>query len=236
MKELEILIKMQQCDDIIGEKEILMQELPRELSSIKNDLEKANIQLSETEQKLEENITMQKLKELDIQSNIVKINKYKEQLLTIKTNKEYKALNSEVSHLENKNSETDDILIELMEEEANIRTQLTGDKRKQEIADGILKANEEKLNNKIKQVQKEIEQIRDERNEFAAKLPRQILKRYASLIKNKNRKAVVFNENNACSGCGFNIRPQLVIEINNKNRLVNCESCGRILVAKLVET
>jgi len=236
MKELEILIKMQKCDDIIGEKEILMQELPRELSSIKNDLEKANTQLSETEQKLEENITMQKLKELDIQINNVKINKYKEQLLTIKTNKEYKALNSEVSHLENKNSETDDILIELMEDEANIRTQLTGDKKKQEIADGVLKANEEKLNNKIKQVQKEIEQIRNERNEFASELPRQVLKRYASLIKNKNRKAVVFNENNACSGCGFNIRPQLVIEINNKDRLVNCENCGRILVSKPVET
>ena len=236
MKELDILIKMQQRDDIIGEKEILMQELPRELSSIKNDLEKANTHLSETEQRLEENLMMQKLKELDIQSNNVKINKYKEQLLTIKTNKEYKALNSEVSHLENKNSETDDILIELMEEEANIRIQLEKDIKNQEKADSVLKANEEKLNNKIKQVQKEIEQIRDERNEYASKLRQQILKRYASLIKNKNRKAVVFNENNACSGCGFNIRPQLVIEINNKDRLVNCESCGRILVAKPVKT
>ena len=82
----------------------------------------------------------------------------------------------------------------------------------------------------------EIEQIRDKRNEYATKLSRQILKRYASLIKNKNRKAVVFNENNACSGCGFSIRPQLIIEINNKVRLVHCESCGRILVAKPVET
>ena len=82
-------------------------------------------------------------------------------------------------------------------------------------------------------IRAELEQIRDERNEFAAKLPRQILKRYASLIKNKNRKAVVFNENNACSGCGYTIRPQVAIDIKEGISVIYCESCGRILVAHL---
>ena len=235
IKELEILNQMQKCDDIISEKGILTKTLPQELSSLIQNLEEANNNLARTENELEENLKFQKLKELDIKSNKDKIEKYKIQLLTIKTNKEYKALNSEISHLETKNSEIDDEQIVFMEEESNIRLQLEADKKVQKDAENELKANEEKLKKKIEEVEKEIAEIRNKRNLLAEGLPKQLVRRYAALIKNKGRKAVVFNENDACSGCGYQIRPQLVIEINEGKKSLNCESCGRVLVPKLIE-
>lgn len=227
-----ILIKMQNCDDLIGEKEILMQTLPQELNSLIQNLESANAQLETTEKKLEENQKTQKLKELDIKVNKEKIDKYKNQLLSIQTNKEYKALNSEVNHLEAKNTKIDDDLIDLMEEEANIRVQKQKDLAVQQKAAAELKANEEKLRLKIKEVEKEIAEIRAQRNEMASQLPHSMVKRYAALIKNKGRKAVVFNDNGTCSGCHYMIRPQQLIEINDGDHVVNCESCGRMLVFK----
>jgi len=234
IKELKILVNMQECDDIIGEKEILTKQLPEELSNLKQNLKTANNNLAETENSLDENLKSQKLKELDIKANNEKIEKYKNQLLTIKTNKEYKALNSEVSHLENKNSEIDDELIILMEEEVNINSQLEIDKKNQKKADDELKANEEKLRKKIEDVEKDIAEYRNKRNILAKELKPQLVRRYALLIKNKNRKAVVFSDNNACGGCGYNIRPQLIIEINEGQKIINCENCGRILVLKPV--
>ena len=234
IKELIILVKMQGCDDIIGEKEILTKQLPEELNNLKQNLETANNKLAETENALDENLKTQKLKELDIKANNEKIEKYKNQLLTIKTNKEYKALNSEVSHLENKNAEIDDELIILMEEEFNIIAQLEIDKKEQNKADDELKANEEKLRKKIEDVEKDIAEYRNKRNILAKELNPQLVRRYALLIKNKDRKAVVFSDNNACGGCGYNIRPQLIIEINEGQKIINCENCGRMLVSKPV--
>ena len=235
IKELELLNQMQKCDDIISEKGILTETLPQELNSLIQNLEESNKKLAQTENKLEENLKFQKLKELDIKSNKEKIEKYKNQLLMIKTNKEYKALNSEISHLETKNSEIDDDLIVLMEEETNIRLSLKEDEKVQKDAEDELKANEEKLKKRIEEVEKEIAEIRNKRNLLAEGLPRQLVRRYAALIKNKGRKAVVFNENDACSGCGYQIRPQLVIEINEGKKILNCENCGRMLVPKLIE-
>ena len=232
IKEIKILINMQECDDIIGEKEILTKQLPEELSNLKQNLETANNKLAKTENALDENLKTQKLKELDIKANNEKIDKYKNQLLIIKTNKEYKALNSEVSHLENKNSEIDDVLIVLMEEEVNIHAQLEINKKDQKKADDELKANEEKLRKKIEEVEKDIAEYRNKRNILAKDLNPQLVRRYALLIKNKSRKAVVFSDNNACGGCGYNIRPQLIIEINEGHKIINCENCGRILVSK----
>ena len=232
IKELKILVDMQECDDIIGEKEILTKQLPEDLSNLKQNLETANNKLVETENVLDENLKTQKLKELDIKANNEKIDKYKNQLLIIKTNKEYKALNSEVSHLENKNSDIDDELIVLMEEEVNIHAQLEINKKDQKKADNELKANEEKLRKKIEDVEKNIAEYKNKRNLLAKDLNPQLVRRYALLIKNKRRKAVVFSDNNACGGCGYNIRPQLIIEINEGQKIINCENCGRILVAK----
>lgn len=231
-KKIDILIEMQKCDDIIGDKEILMEKLPEELSSMQNNLALANAKLNDTQTLLDENMKTQKLKELEIKSNKEKIDKYKNQLLTIQTNKEYKALNSEVTHLENQNTAIDDDIIELMEEEATLRSQLEDDKKEQKKAQDQLSANEEKLKMKMNVVEKEIVEEREKRNQLATNLPRSMVKRYAALIKNKNRKAVVFEENGCCSGCHYVIRPQLIIEINNRKDVVNCESCGRMLVAK----
>ena len=234
-QKLVILIQMQQFDDVIGEKEILTRELPEELSSMKQNLENANNQLTETNHRLEENLKTQKLKELEIRSNKDKSDKYKNQLLTIQTNKEYKALNSEVSHLESLNTAIDDDLIVLMETEVNIRTELKEYEAVQKKAEDLLKANEEILKQKLNAVEKEIIEIRSKRNTLAKNLSTTMVRRYAALIKHKNRKAVVFNENGACSGCHYKIRPQMIIEIGEGNQVINCESCGRMLVAKPVK-
>ncbi len=226
---------MQKCDDIIGEKDKLLQELPKELSSMKNNLIEANNEFDTIKKSLEDNRKIQHLKELEIKGHKEKIAKYKNQLLTIKTNKEYKALNSEVNHLEAKIAEIDDELIVYMEKENLLKTELEECKKVQKAAADVMAANEELLQKKIDDVEAEIKELRDDRNAYAKNLSRSMIKRYASLIKNKGRKAVVFNENNACSGCGFTLRPQQIIEIAQGKKIMNCENCGRILAPNLEE-
>ncbi len=232
-KQLEILIQMQKFDTVIGEKNILTKELPQQLNSLKQSLKDADEAAAATKIELDENLRDQKLKELDIADNNTKSDKYKNQLLTIETNKEYKALNSEINHLEKLNSEIDDELIGLMEVESELKERLEEEKKAQKKASDELKANEEKLEKEIQKVQKDIEDLKSKRNVLAIELPRDLIRRYAALIKNKNRKAVAFNDNNACSGCGYTIRPQVAIDIKEGESVIYCESCGRILVAHL---
>lgn len=233
-KVIDFLIQMQSCDDIIGEKEALLNQLPEQLNSLKENLAATTQVVEDRKLSLEDNLKKQKMKELEIKSNQEKINRYKNQLLTIQTNREYKALNSEVTHLEMINTSIDDEIIELMEAEHNLREQLSKDIASLGEAQKQLNDNEDKLRLQIKEVEKNINEVRDKRNKLAENVPVTIVKRYAALIKHKNRKAVVFEIDGSCSGCHYVIRPQQIIEINNKNQLVGCENCGRILVAKPV--
>lgn len=231
-EDLKKLIRMQSFDDRIGELEAQKAELPRQLDSMKSNLIEAESKVEQTKAAIEENKKNQKLKELDIQGHKDKIAKYENQLLDIKTNKEYKALNSEIQHLKEQIAKLDDAIIEMMEGENQLRAQLDEDEAAKKAAQKNLDDNEDKLNQQLAQVEKDIEKLRNDRNELAKLLPKTLVKRYVLLIKNKQRKAVVFKENDACNGCGFRIRPQLAIEISRGAKIISCENCGRILVQK----
>ncbi len=233
VKILVSLIQMQRYDDVIGEKEVLKKRLPMQLEELEKNVSNARKNYEDTKKELNSNLMERDKLELEQESNKEKMEKYDSQLSLIKTNKEYKALNNEIDGLKEKNSEIDDQILDLIDREEKIREVLKEKKQELEDAEAELNEKEDRLRKKIISVEKDIEATREKRNEIAKTLPTNIVTRYASLIKNKNRKAVVFvNTNNGCGGCGFSIRPQLLIDINRKDTIISCESCGRMIVDK----
>jgi len=233
VKILIALIRMQRYDDIIGEKEVLKKRLPMQLEELEKNVTNAKKNFEDVKKELNTNLMDRDKLELEQETNKEQINKYETQLSMIKTNKEYKALNNEIDGLKGKNSAIDDQILEMIDQEEELKKLLEVKKNELEAAEGELNKNEDILRKKIISVDKEIEQTRAKRNEIAKTLPTNIVSRYGSLIKNKNRKAVIFlNTNNGCGGCGFSVRPQLLIDINRKDSIVSCESCGRMIVDK----
>jgi hypothetical protein len=233
VKILVALIRMQRFDDRIGEKEVLKKRLPMQLEELQKNVSTAKNNLEEAKKELNTNLMERDRLELEQESNKEMINKYETQLSMIKTNKEYKALNNEIDKLKEKNSEIDDQLLTLIDQEEELREIEKERKKELKEAEAELDAKEDDLRKKIVAVDKDIEKTRTDRNEIAKTLPKNIVTRYGTLIKNKNRKAVVYlNSNCGCGGCGFSVRPQLLIDIGRKDTIVSCESCGRMIVDK----
>lgn len=231
IKILTALVQMQQLDDIITENEALKRRIPLQLEELEKNLISAQADVDEVKKNLDKNNKERDKIELDVAANNEHIEKYEVQLAQIKTNKEYKALNDEIEFLKEKNSAIDDKLIELLDEEQTIRELLQEKKAKLESAQNELEEKADVLKKKIVKIEQDIEKTKERRKDYAKNLPVQLIKRYANLITHKNRKAVVgVNSSNGCGGCGFSIRPQLLIDINKKDDLVSCESCGRIII------
>jgi predicted nucleic acid-binding Zn-ribbon protein len=222
---------MQRLDNIIGEKEVLKKRIPLQLEELEKNVAEAKKKVDDAKKTLDSNAKSRDTLEVEVKSNLEKIAKYEGQLPSIKTNKEYKALNSEIDQLKEKNVKIDDKVIDLMDEEQGLKDKYQLAKDELTGAENELHAKEADLRKQIVNVDKQISDTRDERNDIAKSLPINIVKRYASLINNKNRKAVVFvNKNKGCGGCGFSIRPQLLIDIACKESIVSCESCGRMII------
>lgn len=231
LKTLKILVEMQNFDDQIGEKNILKESLPKQLDKLFTNMDTAKNNYNLVKEEIDKILVTSKKKELEQQSNNQQIDKYENQLLLIKTNKEYKALNSEIKNLKDKNSEIDTQLIELMEAESEMKKELEEKTHELKKAENDIKEQEDAIKNEIKKVDADIESLKEARNKIASQLPVSIIKKYGSLIKHKNRKAVAhITSHKGCSCCGFIIRPQSLIDVNRQDKLIYCENCGRIII------
>lgn len=234
--QLRTLAQMQKLDNQIGSLRMLQQELPQELNEIIDHVEQATANMLNSETERAEIAKKQRTLETDIKQHQDQIKKYSTQLAEIKTNKEYKALNSEIAYLKEKISDLESQELELMDAEAAAKKKVEEDKQELARAEQDKRDREGELRAKIESLEGEIEAIRAERIKLAHTLPQSLVKNYASMIKNRNNLAVVYNVNGACGGCGYVIRPQLRIELQLRNKINYCESCGRIVIEEFVDT
>lgn len=230
LKELEILCEMQEFDDKIQAAIREKKKLPRLLNELEEKVKREEEGIANLRQRLEQNRHEQKRLELDIAENNERINKYERQLLEVKTNKEYKALNSEITSVKEQNAQIEEQLIELMEEETALRNEekkigAEVQKHKEE-----LDAEKEKIEKKMAVLDKEIAENEKKKKELSKNIPELLYRRYDRLIKHKNGKAIATVENGVCSGCHLRIRPQILLEVSKQDSIVTCENCSRILV------
>lgn len=228
--QLRTLARMQLLDDQIGKLKLLQAELPKQLNSILEQVEQATANLLVTETERAELGKKQRALELEIKGHQEQIKKYATQLTDIKTNKEYKALNSEIAYLKEKISALESTELELMDQDTVYKSKVETDKQALATAEALQKEKEGDLRAQIGDLEGEVEKLRADRNELARTLPTQLIKQYGGMIKNKGNQAVAYNREGSCGGCGFNIRPQIRIELQLRKKIHFCENCGRILM------
>ena len=221
---------MQKLDDKIGQYRVLQEVLPKQLNEINERVEQATIDLLAGETEKAEINKQQRAQEGEIKTHQEQIQKYGNQLSAIKTNKEYKALNSEIAYLKDKISEIESQLLVLMDAETEVKARIVGYKNALAEAEANKKAKEGDLKAQIETLEEKVESTRAERNKLAVTLPVALIKRYGNMIKNKGNQALAYTHDGSCGGCGFVIRQQMRIELQLREKVVYCENCGRILL------
>lgn len=230
IEQLKTLVEMQKLDDEISRYKKLQEQLPKQLSEIVQRVEQATADLLAVETERAELNKVQRTMDGDIKQHTEQCTKYANQLADIKTNKEYKALNSEIAYLREKISELESEQLLLMEQETEIKTRIATAKEELAAAEKDKRDQEGELRAQIDSLEAKIEQTRAERNKMAVTLPTSLIKQYGNMIKNRNSVAVAWNKDGSCSACGFVLRPQVRIELQLFKKIILCENCGRILV------
>lgn len=235
LDQLKTLVEMQKLDNKIGGYRILQEELPKQLSDIIEREVQATADLLAVETERAELNKKQRDLEGDIKEFVEKEKKYSGQLADIKTNKEYKAINSEIAYVKEKISELESQQLELMDQEGEIKERIAIARKELDDAEAAKREREGELRKKIESLDEEIEKTRAQRNSIAASLPTQIIKQYGNMIRLKNNMAVATSKDGSCSACGVVLRPQIRIELQLFKRIIPCENCGRILVDSSID-
>ncbi|MCB0280075.1 MAG: hypothetical protein KDD94_11255, partial [Calditrichaeota bacterium] len=167
--------------------------------------------------------------EHSIEKNTTGLKKDEENLYAVKNNKEYDALTLQINTRRDSISENKQF-IEAEGEKLNLIKKHIEEYEEQLKSDrAILDEYNAKLSEKIQETEKEEKSLLKQHDDFKKKLESQYYATYTNIRSSKND-AVVVLQKNACSGCNAIIPLQMQAEVKKMKKLVNCESCGRIII------
>lgn len=228
LKDILKLLEIQDVDLKIIELAKLQKSLPETLDSLFRDIDVKKQDLAAAQKALQDVRAQQKNLEVEVDANKQSIVKYKNQLIQIKNNEQYRALIKEIETLETKNSKIEDSILDYMMKVEEKQGLLKKAEENLKISEQRLSNEEQKIKHKIIEVDQEIAQLREKRAELAEEVPPQPMSMYERIIKNK-QPAIVEIHGNICQGCYMKLTPNDVNEVHKSHTIMCCDNCMRIL-------
>lgn len=188
---------------------------------------KAAVKVAEDEQKAAQ--LKQKEKEMDLGSKEEKIKKLQSQLYSLKTNKEYQAMEMEIKGLKADDSLLEEDILRLFDAVEIAKTKVAAERAKVAEEEKKLKAGLEVLAKKQADIQARISALESRRKEQIPHADPKLLPQYERILQKREGLALVPVKNNSCGGCHMEFPAQMVHEIQMQDKIIICESCARII-------
>lgn len=229
-ESLRALLELQKTDQDLHELEQYKVDIPNQLETMETVQSEAETRLADQETKVAEIDKNRRQYERDLQAAQEQIKKYQGQLYSVKTNKEYDALQAEIQAQKNRISELEDAILQLISDAETEQEALETIRGETESL--IERFSEERttLQSRLSAVDEDVAVKLDERKRMATRVENPVLKVYDRIRRNLRGMTVVPVKKGACSGCFHVIPLQVVMQIRQGRKLVSCESCGRILI------
>lgn len=226
---LDSLVKLQTIDSKIDEIKKVRGALPEEVRDLEDEIagyetriEKFNSEIQAQEDEIGSN-------KIGIQNAQKLIQKYQEQQMNVRNNREYDALTKEVElqQLEiqicEKKIREAQIVIDQKKDEIE-GTRMLLDERQKDLA-----SKKKELDNIVSESEDEETKLYTDREKASKNVEDRLLKSYNKIRNNaRNGLAVVSVKRNACGGCFNIVPPQRQAEVKEKKKIIVCEHCGRI--------
>ena len=229
--KLKTLFRLQEVLSGIDEKRALRGELPLEVEDLEDEVAGLATRIEKITRDIDElnQAVVQKGEEIKLAKESVE--RYKDQLNSVRNNREYDVLTKEIEYQE---LEIQLCEKKIKEAQVKINERVQDRNRAQHNKDDRMKDLESKrseLDEIMEETRAEEEQLREKADDIELRIEARLLQSFKRIRKNaRNGLGVVYVQRDACGGCFNKIPPQRQLDIKMHKKIIVCEYCGRILV------
>ena len=203
--------------------------LPKHISEIENKLKSHREKLESDQATLEENHKRRRQMEGEIAAQEQKNSRLREQMSEAKTNDQFRAFQHEIKFAEDEIRKIEDRILDGMEE-AEALDQLVGESKKSlELEAQSVEKEVREAQARVAKDEEELSTVEVQRKKLAASISPQVLGTYERVQKMRGGEAVAEASADRCFACNVVLRPQFSQMLRFGQKVMTCESCGRIL-------
>jgi predicted nucleic acid-binding Zn-ribbon protein len=229
LPDLQRLIELQDIESRAAVATKTIAEAPARIAALDALLQSATAALASAKQSLTDNQSHRRSIDKDLISAQQRQEKYKEQLMAVKTNDEYRAMQHQIEAVGVEVGQHEERVLVSMMEADEINAAIKKAEAAMKAAQTKVAAERGAIENEVKANQAALAELNAGRDRIVGALDNKgVIDTFQRIAKVRGS-AVARAEGERCTVCQVRLRPAVFAEVRKNEHIVQCDSCQRIL-------
>ena len=227
--DLERVIALQQLDSAALDAQRRLADGPERVSALDARLEAARQIVAIAKDHLAANQSARRAIEKDVALQQGRLSKFRDQLMAVKTNREYQAMQHEIETAQNEVKTLEEKVLERMLEADEITAAVKKSEAALTAEQKAVEADRAAIAAETAESTTALERIGAGRATLVAAMDKQLLALFEQIGRKRNGIAVAEARDGVCTICHVRLRPQVFNTVRRNDGIIQCDHCNRIL-------
>ena len=227
--ELEKVIALQRLDSAVHDAQRRIAEEADRQKAFDARLEAARGKVAAAKERLGENQNARRAIEKEVAVHQGRLSKFRDQLMAVKTNVEYQAMQKEIEFAQKEVKAHEDRILEQMLDADDLTAALKQAEIEAAAEQKAVDADRKAYASELAGVRDSLARITAERADVVRALSPQVLSTFELVARRRHGVAVAEARDGICTICHVRMRPQVFNTVRRNEEIVQCDSCQRIL-------
>ncbi len=229
LADLERLIALQQLDSAAHEARRRLSDEPDRSAQLDARLEVARQHLTAEKARLADIQTAHRALEKDVAVQQTRLSKYRDQLMAVKTNVEYQAMQKEIAFAETEVKGIEEQILVQMLESDEISAAVKKAERDLAAEEKAVAADRKAMDTELDVQRASLDTIAGKRNALAASVDPKLLGLFETVASRRHGIGLAEARDGICTVCHVRLRPQVFNTVRRNDEIHQCDHCNRIL-------
>lgn len=229
LSDLQRLIELQDIETRAAVANKAIADAPARIAALDQLLQSATAALAAAKQALTDNQTHRRSIDKDLIAAQQRQEKYKEQVMAVKTNEQLHAMQAQIKAVGAEVGEHEERVLVNMMEADEINAGIKKAEAALKAAQAKVAAERAAIENEVKAHRATVEETTAARQQLVASLDNKNVVDTFQRIAKVRGTAVARAEGERCTVCQVRLRPAVFAEVRKGDSIVQCDSCNRIL-------
>lgn len=229
LEQIRLLVKLQVIDKVLFQLILEQDEMPGKLAGLSLEEDRLTQALSVAQGELDSVRGQRKGLETDMEAIRARVRKAETRLMATKTQREYRAATAEIEEGKDALKGNDDVLLELMERQESLETQVKKLSEQLAVASAQVAGQRQELTSRAQELSTLIQGMTKDRTVLASQVEQSLISEYDFIRKARQGVALSPVKNGTCGVCHIDITPQQFNELQRVDKIMSCPSCKRLI-------
>jgi predicted nucleic acid-binding Zn-ribbon protein len=227
--DLQRLIDLQRLDSAAQDAQRRLAEAPDREKALEARLETARQRVAAAKEHLSTNQHTRRELEKEVAVHQGRLSKFRDQLMAVKTNREYQAMQKEMEVAQTEIRIIEEKILERMLEGDDLAAALKRAEAELATEQKAVDADQRAMASEITDLKASLDRLTIERADLLRGMDAQLLAMFEQVARKRNGIAVAEARDGVCTICHVRLRPQVFNTVRRNEAIIQCDHCNRIL-------